>query len=106
MLYYQHHIFLCINLRENNKDCCAKHDAKSLLNYLKTNIKRLPNNQQQKILISHSGCLGRCSIGPLLVIYPESTWYHYETQQDIDEIIEQHLIKQQIVHRLLLPNAK
>jgi (2Fe-2S) ferredoxin len=106
MPYYQHHIFLCTNQRENNKDCCAKRGAKSLLDYLKTKIKRLTDNQQQKIRVSHSGCLGRCSLGPLLVIYPESTWYHYETQQDIDEIIEQHLVKQQIVHRLLLPNEK
>lgn len=106
MSYYQHHVFLCTNLREHNKDCCAKRGAKPLLDYLKTKLKLLPDNQQQKIRISHSGCLGRCSLGPLLVIYPESTWYHYQTQRDIDEIIEQHLVKQQIVHRLLLPNAK
>lgn len=106
MSYYQQHIFLCTNLRENNKDCCAKRSAKPLLDYLKTKIKLLMENQQQKIRVSHSGCLGRCSLGPLLVIYPESTWYHYNTQQDIDEIIEQHLIKRQIVHRLLLSNAK
>ncbi len=48
-------------------------------------------NQQGKIGISHSGCLGHCS---------------YETKNDIDEIIEQHLLKQKIVHRLLLPNEK
>lgn len=80
--------------------------AKPLLDYLKTKIKLLTENQQQKIRISHSGCLGRCSLGPLLVIYPESIWYHYETKYDIDEIIEQHLVKQQIAHRLLLSNAK
>lgn len=106
MSYYQQHIFLCTNLRENNKDCCAKRGAKPLLDYLKTKIKLLMENQRQKIRVSHSGCLGRCSLGPLLVIYPESTWYHYNTQQDIDEIIKQHLIKKQIVHRLLLSNAK
>ena len=106
MPYYQHHIFLCTNLRENNKDCCAKRGTKPSLDYLKTKIKLLAANQQQKIRVSYSGCLGRCSLGPLLVIYPESTWYHYEAQHDIDEIIEQHLVKQQIVHRLLLPNAK
>lgn len=106
MPYYQHHIFLCTNLRENNKDCCTKRGAKPLLDYLKTKIKLLPDNQQKKIRVTHSGCLGRCNLGPLLVIYPESTWYHYEIPYDIDEIIKQHLIKQQITHRLLLPNAK
>lgn len=106
MSYYQHHIFLCTNLRENNKDCCGKRGAKLLLDYLKTNLKLLVEHQQKKIRVSHSGCLGRCNLGPILVIYPESTWYHYETQHDIDEIIQQHLVKQQIVHRLLLSNAK
>ncbi len=105
MSYYQYHVFLCINLRENNKDCCAKRGAKPLLDYLKTKIKLLSENQQ-KIRVSYSGCLGRCSLGPVLVIYPESIWYHYETQHDIDEIIQQHINKQQIVQRLLLPNAK
>lgn len=106
MSYYQYHIFICTNLRENNKDCCANRSAKPLFDYLKNKIKKLTNNQHQKIRLSYSGCLGRCSLGPLMVIYPESTWYHYETQYDIDEIIEQHLIKQQIAHRLLLANAK
>ncbi|WP_342227743.1 (2Fe-2S) ferredoxin domain-containing protein [Rickettsiella endosymbiont of Rhagonycha lignosa] len=106
MSYYQHHIFVCTNLRENNKDCCAKRGAQPLFDYLKNKIKQLTENQQQKIRVSSSGCLGRCSLGPILVIYPESAWYHYETQHDIDEIIEQHLVKQQIAHRLLLPNAK
>lgn len=105
MPYYQSHVFLCTNLRENNKDCCARRDTAPLLEYLKAKIKLLAKNQQQKIRVSYSGCLGRCSLGPLLVIYPESTWYHYETLNDIDEIIEQHLLKQQIVHRLLLPDA-
>lgn len=106
MSYYQHHIFLCTNLRENNKDCCAKRGAKPLLDYLKANLKLLIKNQPQKIRVSHSGCLGRCSLGPVLVIYPESTWYHYETQHDINEIIQQHLIKKQIINRLLLSNEK
>lgn len=106
MSYYQQHIFLCVNLRENNKDCCAKRGAKPLLDYLKKKVALIANtDQEKKIRVSSAGCLGRCSLGPVLVIYPESTWYHYETHQDIDEIIARHLIKQQIVHRLLLPNG-
>lgn len=106
MPYYQQHIFLCVNQRENNKDCCAKRGSKPLLDYLKEKIKLLTAVREKKIRVSAASCLGRCSLGPLLVIYPESTWYHYETHQDIDEIIEKHLIKQQIVHRLLLPNEQ
>lgn len=106
MSYYQDHIFLCTHLRENNNACCAKQGSKPLVDYLKSKIKQMSKNQQQKIRVSHSGCLGRCRLGPVMVIYPKSTWYHFTTQQDIDEIVEQHFIKQQQVNRLLLANAK
>ncbi|MES2141751.1 MAG: (2Fe-2S) ferredoxin domain-containing protein [Pseudomonadota bacterium] len=103
MSYYQQHIFLCINERDNNKDCCAKRGSKSLLDYLKTKIKTL---DEKKIRVSSSGCLGRCKLGPVLVIYPEGIWYHCQTQEDIDEIIEKQIINKQQVTRLLLPNEQ
>lgn len=104
MPYYQQHIFLCINERDNNKDCCAKRGSKPLLDYLKAKIKQLDAKGEKKIRVSSAGCLGRCKLGPVLVIYPEAIWYHCETQQDIDEIITQHIINKQTVARLLLPN--
>jgi (2Fe-2S) ferredoxin len=39
--------------------------------------------------------------GPLLVIYPEATWYRFIDEQDIDEIIESHIQQGKIVTRLL-----
>jgi (2Fe-2S) ferredoxin len=102
MSYYHQHIFLCINQRDNNEDCCAKRGSKPLLDYLKTKIKMLG---EKKIRVSSAGCLGRCKQGPVLVIYPEGIWYHCETKQDIDEIIKKQLIKKQIVSRLLLPTC-
>ncbi len=104
MSYYQQHIFLCINERDNNKDCCAKRGAKPLLNYLKTRIKMLDDKKEKKIRVSSAGCLGRCEDGPVLVIYPEGIWYYCETEKDIDEIIEKQIVNKQIVTRLLLPN--
>ncbi len=56
----------------------------------------------QKNRVSSSGCLGRCALGPCLVIYPEGVWYRAETERDIDEIIENHLKQGQIVERLLI----
>ena len=103
MFYYQQHIFLCINERDNNKDCCAKRGSKSLLDYLKIKIKTL---DEKKIRVSSCGCLGRCKLGPVLVIYPEGIWYHCQTQEDIDEIIEKQIINKQQVIRLLLPNEQ
>jgi (2Fe-2S) ferredoxin len=52
--------------------------------------------------INRGGCLDRCKDGPLLVIYPEAVWYKYIDKADIDEIIDQHLVKGNIVTRLLV----
>ena len=50
--------------------------------------------------VNNAGCLNRCALGPVLVIYPEGVWYHYQTTDDIDEIIESHLQHDKIVTRL------
>ena len=52
------------------------------------------------VRINQAGCLNRCEEGPLLVIYPEGTWYTYVDTADIDEIIDRHLAKGEIVERL------
>lgn len=52
--------------------------------------------------VNKSGCLGRCELGPVLVVYPDGVWYTYESTADIDEIIESHLLNGQIVSRLLV----
>jgi (2Fe-2S) ferredoxin len=46
--------------------------------------------------------MDRCSEGPLLVVYPEAIWYTYVDEQDIDEIISEHLQNGRVVDRLLL----
>ena len=55
--------------------------------------------------INNAGCLDRCEQGPVMVIYPEETWYTYIDNEDLDEIIEKHLLKGQKVFRLLLGNS-
>ena len=50
--------------------------------------------------INKSGCLDRCSEGPLMVVYPDAVWYRYIDEKDIDEIIESHIIKHEEVIRL------
>jgi (2Fe-2S) ferredoxin len=44
----------------------------------------------------------RCEMGPTMVIYPEGVWYTYRTKEDIDEILQSHLIEGKRVHRLML----
>jgi (2Fe-2S) ferredoxin len=56
----------------------------------------------QGVRINASGCLDRCEHGPTMVVYPEGVWYHYETREDVDEILETHVKQGQRVERLLL----
>jgi (2Fe-2S) ferredoxin len=53
------------------------------------------------VRINRAGCFDRCGEGPLLVIYPEATWYNFVDEQDIDEIIESHIQQGKVVTRLL-----
>ena len=47
-----------------------------------------------------AGCLDRCDEGPVLVVYPDETWYTYVDTEDIDEIISEHLVNGRVVERL------
>jgi (2Fe-2S) ferredoxin len=80
--------------------CCAGRGAQELRDYAKDRIKALQRNGQGKVRINSAGCLGRCEQGPVLVVYPEAVWYTYVDRSDIDDIIEQHLCRGQVVERL------
>ncbi len=102
MSYYQHHVFFCTNQRDDGRRCCEQSGASELRAYAKARIKELGLSGKGQIRINTAGCLDRCGQGPVIVVYPEEVWYRYENKQDIDEIIEQHLLKNQIVTRLKL----
>jgi (2Fe-2S) ferredoxin len=54
------------------------------------------------VRINKAGCLDRCELGPVLVVYPEAVWYTFVDQHDIDEIIQSHLIEGKPVERLMV----
>ena len=56
----------------------------------------------ENVRFNAAGCLDRCEFGPNLVIYPEGVWYRYESQEDIDEILQTHLVEGGRVTRLML----
>lgn len=102
MSYYQYHVFFCTNLRESGEQSCGQCNAAEIRNYAKTRIKALGLSGKGKVRINTAGCLDRCELGPVLVVYPEEIWYHYLDREDIDEIIEQHLVAGKVVERLLI----
>ena len=100
MSFYKYHAFFCTNQREDGKLCCEQSGATQLRAYAKQKIKALGLSGKDQVRVNTAGCLDRCSEGPVMVIYPEEVWYTFVDQADVDEIIEQHLIKGQIVERL------
>ncbi len=98
--YYRYHVFFCTNQRTNGKACCADKGSLAMLDYAKGKVKALGLAGKGGVRINTAGCLDRCEEGPAMVIYPEGTWYTYVDQEDIDEIINQHLQKGHVVERL------
>ena len=102
MSHYKYHVFFCTNSREPGQQCCERCNASEIRDYAKARIKKLGLSGAGKIRINTAGCLDRCELGPVLVVYPEEIWYSYIDREDVDEIIEQHLIGGKVVQRLLI----
>jgi (2Fe-2S) ferredoxin len=98
--HYKHHVFFCLNQRDDGRACCADHDAVAMQEYAKDRVKELRLSGPGKVRVNKAGCLDRCGKGPCIVVYPEAVWYTYANRQDIDEIIESHLAAGRVVERL------
>lgn len=100
--YYKHHIFFCLNQRADGAACCQDNGAEAVFDYMKSQVKKLGLRGQGKVRVNRAGCLDRCGEGPVIVVYPEAVWYTFVDQEDIDEIINSHLINGEVVKRLML----
>jgi (2Fe-2S) ferredoxin len=100
MSHFKYHVFFCNNQRADGEMCCNNHGATDMRNYAKDRVKALGLAGAGKVRINQAGCLDRCDLGPVMVVYPEAVWYTYVDQDDIDEIISEHLQHGRIVERL------
>ena len=91
MSYYKQHVFICTNQRSDGRASCEDHGASELRAYLKKRVKEEGLNGPKGLRINNAGCLDRCALGPVMVVYPNETWYRYHSKEDIDEIFESHL---------------
>ncbi|MSP51481.1 MAG: (2Fe-2S) ferredoxin domain-containing protein [Alphaproteobacteria bacterium] len=100
-LFYDKHVFVCLNERApgHPRGCCKEKGAEALRNYMK---KKVGDLKLDRVRINQSLCLDRCELGPNMVIYPEGTWYQFNSEADIDEIISTHLAQGKRVKRLML----
>lgn len=59
----------------------------------------------RRVRINQAGCLDRCEFGPTMVIYPEGIWYRVTTRDEVEQVIQHHLVLGQRVPGLLLTEA-
>jgi (2Fe-2S) ferredoxin len=106
MKRFDKHIFVCENKRtdEHPKGCCYNKGGAGLKEQLKVRLKEL--GLSTSIRANTSGCLDACEFGPVMVIYPEQTWYRVESPTDLEEIIESDLMNNRIVNRLTIKDKR
>ncbi len=99
--FYRFHVFCCTNVRPagHPRGCCSEKGSVKLRNYMKARAKELGLDG---VRINSSGCLDRCELGPTVVVYPEGVWYSCASREDIDEVLQRHLIEGGRVERLML----
>ena len=93
MEFYRSHVLVCAGTG------CTSSDSQLVRREL---LKQLAERGLDKeIKVVETGCFGFCNLGPIIVVYPEGTFYCQVKAQDVDEIVEEHFIKGRPVQRLL-----
>jgi len=100
--FYERHIFFCCNNRgpEAERPSCCQFGGQEMRDYAKARVKKLGRHGEGMVRVNQAGCLDRCESGPVCVVYPEATWYTFVDEEDIDEIVDEHLLGGREVDRL------
>lgn len=97
------HVFVCTQMRPPGHprgSCGANGGAMVFQEFLQQFEKR---GLWGKFAVTGSGCIGTCGAGVSVLIYPEGVMYNGVAKDDVNEIIEQHLMQDQPVERLKAP---
>ncbi|MCL4549161.1 MAG: (2Fe-2S) ferredoxin domain-containing protein [Bacteroidetes bacterium] len=103
---FEKHIFVCENKREpgHPRGCCSEKGSIEIRKKFKDRLKELGLNA--KVRANISGCLDACEFGPTVVVYPEQVWYGGVKLEDVEEIIQSHIINNQPVERLKIKDKR
>lgn len=106
MKRFEKHIFVCENKRSDGhpRGCCSDKGGAEIRDLFKSRLKELGLNAN--IRANSSGCLDACEFGVSVVVYPEQIWYGGVTKEDVEEIIQSHLINNKPVDRLKINNPR
>ncbi len=104
MPFFEKHVFICTNRRDpsNPKGSCAAKGSEAIREEFKKQI--YERGLKGRMRANAAGCLDQCENGCTVVVYPEQVWYGHVKPEDVSEIIEEHLVKGNLVERLLMPN--
>lgn len=95
---FSFHLFVCTQQKSEGAPSCSAAGASGILQALDRELKArgLAGSTQ----ITTCGCLGLCDEGPMMIVYPEGTWYRRLKPQDVPEVVESHLRAGKPVARL------
>ena len=90
---YRSHVLVC------GGTGCTSSGSQKIIDALETEIKA--NGLETEVQVVKTGCFGLCALGPIMIVYPEGTFYSMVKAEDIPEIVSEHLLKGRIVSRLV-----
>ena len=90
---YRSHVLVC------GGTGCTSSNSAAIIEALEAQIAEKGLSEEIKVI--RTGCFGLCALGPIMIVYPEGSFYSQVKVEDIPEIVEEHLLKGRIVTRLL-----
>ena len=88
---YRRHVLICAGTG------CTSSKSLKIAENLENALKA--QNLENDVQIVKTGCFGLCAVGPIMIVYPEGTFYSSVQPEDVDEIVETHLKNGKIVDR-------
>ena len=90
---YRSHVLVC------GGTGCTSSGSQQIMETLKEEIKKA--GLEQEVSVVQTGCHGLCALGPIMIVYPDASFYSMVKVEDIPEIVHEHLLKGRVVTRLL-----
>ena len=78
---------------------CTSSNSLAIIEALEAEIAK--KGLQDEVKVVRTGCFGLCALGPIMIVYPEGSFYSQVKVTDVPEIVEEHLLKGRLVKRLL-----
>ena len=90
---YRSHVLVC------GGTGCTSSGSQQIIETLKEEIKKA--GLEKEVSVVQTGCHGLCALGPIMIVYPDASFYSMVKVEDIPEIVQEHLLKGRVVTRLL-----